>query len=59
MKSITEYSLKSLLGMRVEALRGKKTPFTVKEINDESDRRYRLTMTIEEKTNPEMAYCGC
>lgn len=43
---IRAYSLNELMEMRAKAMAGKKTSFTVIEINTESDRRRNLFRTI-------------
>ena len=49
MMKIKTISLRELLSMREKARNGRKTPFTITEINDESDRRHQSNLTFQDR----------
>jgi hypothetical protein len=55
MNEIRQYTLNQLMEMRVKAMDGKKTKFTIQEINVESDRRRDVYRSIGDRYN-EMRY---
>lgn len=46
---IETVSLRELLSMRETARKGRKTPFTIAEINAESDRRHQSNLTFQDR----------
>jgi len=49
MKRIEDFTLNALMEMREDAKQGRKTRFTIAEINAESDRRHRLNTPFDER----------